>query len=417
MNLRPVACAFRLAVMLCLVCTATAARADLASALADFEAGRYESAAREFERLAWHGLAQAQSNVARLYASGQGVARSPGKAAAWAGIAAQSGDPKARELYLKILPMLGSVDVDESVALERAYQAVALELQVNFDARLPVGTPAKLLSKIVDIYPPAAVSEGWEGYVYLLVGVDEQGKAQDAQVLISAPPGKFDAATVEALLGARWEPASFEGRPVAAYTCVRLLFQFSGVGDTQGVAKMVRQLRERADGGDAASQFAGAVLWLAYPDAANRISEEEAQRWMVAALEAKFPPALMMTVTCGVDSAYGERAREIARSYGGKELLMAARRGSPAAQLLVARELLAAEQLDLAARTRRAIGWLELAEAGPQPWEARILLAYLLATAPVAELRDPARARSLYQPLRRTWGFHPLMKDTAAALK
>jgi hypothetical protein len=35
----------------------------------------------------------------------------------------------------------------------------------------------------------------------------------------------------------------------------------------------------------------------------------------------------------------------------------------------------------------------------------------------VAELRDPARARSLYQPLRRTWGFHPLMKDTAAALK
>jgi len=180
---------------------------------------------------------------------------------------------------------------------------------------------------------------------------------------------------------------------------------------------MVRQLRERADSGDASSQFAGAVLWMAYRDAANRISEEEAQRWMAAALEAQFPPALLMAVTCGVDSAYGERAREIARSYGGKELLMSARRGSPPAQVLVARELLAAEQLDLAARTRRAIGWLELAEAGPQPWQARIQLAHLLATTPVAELRDPARARSLYQPLRRTWGFHPLMKDTAAALK
>ena len=48
---------------------------------------------------------------------------------------------------------------------------------------------------------------------------------------------------------------------------------------------------------------------------------------------------------------------------------------------------------------------------------ARIPLAQLLATTPVAELRDPERARSLYQSLRRTWGFHPLMKDTAAALK
>lgn len=417
MNLRPVAWAFRLAVMLCLVCTATAARADFASAKADFEAGRYESAAREFERLAWLGLAPAQSNIAVLYANGQGVNRSPGKAAAWARIASQSGDSKARDLYFKILPMLGSAEVDESVALERAYQAVALELQVDFDKPVLAGTPAKRLTKMDDIYPPAALSEGWEGYAYLLFVVDEQGKSRDVQVLISAPPGKFDAATVEAVLGARWEPASEEGSPVASLACLHFVFQFGGEGDTQGVAKMVRQLRERADGGDVSSQFAGAVLWLSYRDAANRISEEEAQRWMVAALEARFPLAVLMAVTCGVDQAYGERAREISRSFGGKELLMAARRGSPPAQVLVAHELLAAERLDLAARTRRAIGWLELAEAGPQPWEARILLAHLLATTPVMELRDPARARSLYQPLRRTWGFHPLMKDTAAALK
>lgn len=417
MSPRPVACVFRLVALLCLASLATVARADFASALADLEAGRYEPAAREFERLAWLGLAPAQSNIAVLYANGQGVNRSPGKAAAWARIASQSGDPKARDLYFKILPMLSSADVDESVALERAYQAVALELQVDFDKPMLDGTPAKRLSKMDDIYPPAALSEGWEGYAYLLFVVDEQGKPRDVQVLISAPPGKFDAATVESVLGARWEPASHEGSPVSSLACLHFVFQFGGVGDTQGVAKMVRQLRERADGGDVSSQFAGAVLKMAYPDAASRISEEEAQRWMVAALEARFPLALLMAWTCGIDQSYGERAREIARSFDGKDLLTAARRGSSPAQVLVARELLAAEHLDLAARTRRAIGWLELAEAGPQAWQARIKLAHLLATTPVAELRDPERARSLYQPLRRTWGFHPLVKETAAALK
>ena len=416
MKLRPAACIVRLVVLLSLACTAPAAHADFASAMADFEAGRHASAAREFERLAWLGLAQAQSNIGLLLATGQGVPKSPGKAAAWAGIAAQSGDPKARELYLKLLPSLSEADMDESIALERAYQAVALELQLNPGTRVRIDTPAKRLTSLDDIYPSAAISEGWEGYVYLLVGIDEEGKSQDPQVLMADPPGKFDAATVEAAFGVRWEPASFEGIPVASHTCMLLMFQFKGTGDNSSAARMVRQLRARADGGDASSQFAGALLWTSYPDVRNRITEAEAQRWMVAALEAKFPPALMMSANCGLSPQYGQHAIELARSHGGKELLAAARRGSPPAQVQVARALLAADSLDLAARTRRAIGWLELAEAGTQPWMAQIPLAHLLATTPVAELRDLERARRLHESLRRTWGFHPLMKETAAAI-
>lgn len=417
MKLQPAACTVRLVALLGLACMAPAAQADFASAMADFSAGRHAAAAREFERLAWLGLAQAQSNIGLLLATGQGTPRNPGKAAAWAGIAAQSGDPKARELYLKLLPSLSEADMDESIALERAYQAVALELRLNTGTRVRIDTPAKRLTRLDDIYPSAAISEGWEGYVYLLVGIDEEGKSQDPQVLMADPPGKFDAATVEAVFGARWEPASFEGIPVASHTCMLLMFQFKGTGDNSSAARMVRQLRARADGGDASSQFAGAVLWTSYPDVRNRITEAEAQRWMVAALEAKFPPALMMTANCGLSPQYGQHAIELARSHGGKELLAAARRGSPPAQVQVARALLAAESLDLAARTRRAIGWLELAEAGAQPWMAQIPLAHLLATTSVAELRDLERARNLHQSLRRRWGFHPLMKETAAAIE
>lgn len=417
MKPRPTALACRLIATLCLACASLAARADFATAMADYNAGRHESAAREFERLAWLGLAQAQSNVALLYANGQGVARSPGKAAAWAGIAAESGDPKARELYFTVLPMLGSADIDESIALERAYHAVALELQVDLVAGVRCDTVARRLTKLSDIYPSAALNEGWEGYVYVQVDVDEHGNGRDPQVLLADPPGKFDAATVGALLRTKWEPATAQGRPMASRTCMLLMFQFSGNDHNSMAGRMAQKLRQRADGGDVSAQFAGAVLWDAYPDVRNRISDEEAQRWMTGALEAKFPPALMMAANCGLKPAYGERALELARSLGGKDLLAAARRGSPPAQVQVARALLGAEQFDLEARTRRAIGWLELAEAGAQPWLAQIPLAHVLATTPVAELRDPARARRLYQSLRRTWGFHPLMKETAAALE
>lgn len=385
--------------------------------MADFDAGRHAAAAREFERLAWLGLAQAQSNIGLLLATGQGTPRNPGRAAAWAGIAAQSGDPKAREVYLKILPGLSEADMDESIALEREYQAIALELRVNLDTKARTDTPARRLTRLNDIYPRAAVREGWEGYVYLLVGIDAEGRPQDPQVLMADPPGKFDAATVEAMFATRWEPASLEGIPVASHACMLLMFQLEGADDNSGTARMVRQLRARADGGDQSSQFAGAVLWTSYRDVRNWITEAEAQRWMAAALEARFPPALMMSANCELNPQYGQHAIDLARSHGGKELLAAARRGAPAAQVQVARALLAAENLDAAARTRRAIGWLELAETGRQPWLAQIPLAHLLATTSVAELRDLERARGLYQSLRRTWGFHPLMKETAAAIE
>lgn len=410
----------RSVVGLALVCGLAAwtapVRADYATALADYQAGRYEAAAREFERLAWLGLAPAQSGIAVALANGNGVARNPGQAAAWAGIASQGGEPKARELYQKILPLLGSADLDEIIALEREYQAVALEDRLGIGPRSRVDTGPQRIGELGGIYPEAARVEGWEGYVYLMVDVDAQGVSHDPRVLIADPPGKFEAAVMQAMLAARWKPATRGGEPVASNSCLLLMFQFSAMGKNYGMRRKVRELRAEAEGGNVGSQFATAVLWAAYPDVTRLIPAEEAQRWMVAALEARFPPALMMSTMCGVDEKLGSRAVELSRAHGAKELLEAARRGSPPAQLQVARALLGDEKLDLAARTRRAIGWLELAEAGLDPTAARIRLAHVLATTPVAELRDLDRARSLIEPLRRQWSFDPWVKETLAAL-
>jgi TonB family protein len=408
---------FRLLFALWLAVVATPAQADFATALADFKAGRHEAAAREFERLAWLGLAPAQSGIAVALANGQGVPRNPGKAAAWAGIAAQGGEPSAHELYQTILPMLNSSDLDEMMALERTYQAVALEDRLGIKRPAPIDTEPQRIGELGSIYPRTAIKDGWEGYVYLVLDVDAQGAAHDPRVLVADPPGKFDASAMEATLATQFKPATRGGEPVAANWCMLLIFQISHTFNYDGMQRRVRELRTRAEAGDAASQFAIAVLWAAYPDVTRHIPVEEAQRWMVAALEARFPPALMMSTMCGVDLKFGPRALELSRAHRGKDLLEAARRGSPPAQMQVARELLDDEQLDLAARTRRAIGWLELAESGLDPAAARIRLAHVLATTPVAELQDPARARTLIEPLRRQWAFDPRVKETLAALE
>lgn len=399
-----------------LTAAAPPARADFATAVADYQAGRHEAAAREFERLAWLGLAPAQSNIAIALANGTGVPRNPGKAAAWAGIAAQGGEPKARELYQTILPLLGPADLDGIIALERAYQAAALEDRLPIEPQPQVDTAPQRIGSIGNIYPQSARREGWEGYVYLLVGVDAQGASRDPLVLIADPPGQFEAAAVKVLLAAQWKPATGGGEPVASFACPLLMFQFSGEGNNTAMRRKVRELRIEAEGGNVASQFAIAVLWAAYRDVSELIPTEEAQRSMVAALEARFPPALMMSTMCGVDERFGPRARELSRGHSAKDLLEAARRGSPPAQVEVATALLEEESLDLAARTRRAIGWLELAESGRDPAGARIRLAHVLATTPVAEIRDPDRARSLIEPLRRQWAFDPRVQETLAAL-
>lgn len=406
----------RLLVVAWLAATATPARADFATALADYQAGRYETAAREFERLAWLGLAPAQSGIAVALANGQGVPRNPGKAAAWAGIAAQGGDQKARTLHLTILPMLRSSDMDEMIALERAYQAVALEDRLGIEPTAPIDTEPQRIGELSDIYPRAAIMDGWEGYVYLVLDVDAQGAPHDPRVVIADPPGKFDAPVVEAALATQFKPATRGGEPVAANWCMLLKFQISETADNNGMRRKLRELRTRAEGGDVGSQFAIAVLWAAYPDLTRLIPAEEAQRWMVAALEARFPPALMLSTLCGVDRKFGPRAVELSRAHGSRDLLEAARRGSPPAQLQVARALLRAEDLDPAARTRRAIGWLELADTGLDTATARIRLAHVLATTPVAEIRDLARARSLIEPLHREWAFDPRVKEVTAAL-
>jgi protein TonB len=73
-------------------------------------------------------------------------------------------------------------------------------------------------------YPAGARSKGITGAVTLSIQVDAQGRVTDVRVLKSEPAGTFDDAAVRAVRGWRFQPATYQGQPVAVRVEQRLAF-------------------------------------------------------------------------------------------------------------------------------------------------------------------------------------------------
>lgn len=74
-------------------------------------------------------------------------------------------------------------------------------------------------------YPAEALRRNQGGQVVVLVDVDAQGRPGAVRVDRSEPEGVFDAATIEAVRQWRFQPATRNGRPVAARVRVPVTFE------------------------------------------------------------------------------------------------------------------------------------------------------------------------------------------------
>lgn len=74
-------------------------------------------------------------------------------------------------------------------------------------------------------YPERARAGGIEGYVTVSMLVGVSGDVENARVLESEPPGVFDVAALEAVRTWRFEPATYQGRPVSVWA--RQIIRFS----------------------------------------------------------------------------------------------------------------------------------------------------------------------------------------------
>jgi TonB family protein len=87
----------------------------------------------------------------------------------------------------------------------------------GMDGPLPeayVSTPARSLTPILGVYPPAARASEVEADVVLQIVVTSTGAVADAQVMQHAGYG-FDEAALRAIRGARFSPAQRDGHAVA----------------------------------------------------------------------------------------------------------------------------------------------------------------------------------------------------------
>lgn len=88
-----------------------------------------------------------------------------------------------------------------------------------------VDSPPRLLNAVHLEYPVRARSKNIEGAVVVSVVVGVDGVPRDAKVLEAQPSGVFEESALAAVGQMRFEPASYEGRPVSMRARQRVLFQ------------------------------------------------------------------------------------------------------------------------------------------------------------------------------------------------
>ena len=383
------------------------AYADFQAALADYKAGHYEAAHRQFLALAELGDCSSQFNLGAMALKGEGGPPDAGSGAGWLRAAAGNG---CQQLVGDRLAGLDTrLDAEQSqlaAGIVARYGRDALREQGIVDPELicRAETPARVIdSPAPEVAPTAGGSHVAIVITALTVGVD--GRARDPEILLALPAKGFAAAAVESWLNSRFTPASSGGAPAESRLQAKLVFGVQG-GKGLGELDALRAVRQRSEAGDPAASYTTgltAMLDASLGIAANRglalllsaarDGEPRAQYWIGTQLRA--------ASACH------------ARANGSVWLKHAADGGSAAARLMQAGDLLAGAPS--AADAEKARSLLEQASASDSFYVAKHVAA-LLAASPLEAVRDPETA--LKVALRLAEGeiqSDPQMFETLAA--
>lgn len=86
----------------------------------------------------------------------------------------------------------------------------------------------KPIQRVPPQYPERARKKGITGQVVLSLLISATGSVQDIRVMESRPAGVFDEAAKAAVRQWRFQPATYEGRPVAIRVTLPMSFGFEG---------------------------------------------------------------------------------------------------------------------------------------------------------------------------------------------
>jgi protein TonB len=95
--------------------------------------------------------------------------------------------------------------------------------QVSMDEQT-VDIPPRSKEKGSLNYPSGAREKGLEGHVVVSMLINQFGSVEKGQILESNPEGVFEQAALEAIRHWRFEPGSYQGRPVKVWVRQRIVF-------------------------------------------------------------------------------------------------------------------------------------------------------------------------------------------------
>lgn len=373
------------------------AAADLYSASGEYKKGDYAHALPDYLALAQLGEPQAQFNVAVMYWKGQGAAQSDIHAYAWAMLAAQSGDAKARKLADEIRPRLAPGSERIAGWITAPYTSAALSqrlmpapvsktLKASMEYRKGLQTcrPASIYSWA---YPEDAAHKGIQGDVFVAFTVRPDGRARNPRVILEVPEGVFGDASRKGILRETFAPLPGGSGAIPCVIFLRYVDRPMPVGYLH-LNSYVGQLRKLANTGDPNSQLLYGMALVGLPQLKQ--SSAAGLPWFVKAAQAGLPLAQFevgFSLLSGIDCR-PEEGKAI------EWLRMAADQNEPNAEVTLAMGALRGSAgFGDAAQARR---WLEKAAAQGNH-EGELYLSALLAAAPDPHLRDPHRALELLQ--------------------
>lgn len=367
------------------VALAAAAHADFNAALADYKAGHYDTARRQFISMGELGDCSSQFNLGVMVLHGQGGAKDVGMGLGWLEAAATNGcEEMAAGQVASLKGALSPQEEKTAADIVARYGHEALHAQGIVDPDLNCNERSRAAAKQSPAPEYPASGKKRNGLVIgeLTVGVDGHGR--DPEILFAAPDEAFAVAAVEAWLHSRFTPATRNGTPVESRLQVRVAFNVAG-GEALWSSAPYKDQRAAAEAGDPAAEYQVGLAATADPSVG--LSASRGTQLVIFAARDGNPAAQYWL---------GEQLRAVAACHpqvtGAAWLRHAAAGGDPAAQVVLATDLLGASPTE--AQVGEARKLLEHA-AGTDSYYARKHVVALLAASPLAALRDPAAARQV----------------------
>ncbi len=185
-----------------------------------YQQGLYDLAAVTWRTLAYHGLADAQYMLGKLYANGRGVLMDKVAAYRWLSLAARNENLKAREIMSEVAAGMSAAEISKAEEQAAAWSPGPVppfeENSIPTAEQIGAENPVFIKeSRVAPDFPESHRVSRQEGRVVMLAVIREDGTIGDLSILRSnIMHSDFEKSAYSAVSQWRYEPARKDGEPV-----------------------------------------------------------------------------------------------------------------------------------------------------------------------------------------------------------